>query len=182
MSYFINYPLVRYFGNEAVNLLVRAQIIREIFDRYDVYYPYVIKDSDSAEILAYRFYEDATLSWVIYFANDIFDPYHDWVLSDRDFNAYLEKKYDTVPFLLQNEISHYIYTGLSSDTDEDIARKNWKITPETWNNLTSEEKSGWSSVSVYDDEFEKNEKKRNIRILSPQYLPQITREIQEIFS
>lgn len=182
MTYFSNYPLIRYFGNEAVNLLVRSQIVKDVFNKYEVYYPYIIKDGDSVEILASRFYGDATLSWVIYYANDIFDPVHDLPLSDKDFNAFLEKKYNTVPFLLQNEISHYVYTGLTSDTKEDIQRKSWKISTETWSFLDAAEKSGWSPVTIYDEEFEKNEAKRNIRILAPQYITQITRELQEIFA
>lgn len=182
MSYFINYPNIRYNSEPAKNLLVRSQIIQEVFDKYEVYYPYTVKDGETPDFLAYQFYENPELSWVIYYSNKIIDPLHQWVLGYREFNDFLRKKYNSPPNLLKSVVSHYKYVGLTNESKENIETKDWKITTTTWDFLTPEEKSGWAPVFVYDDEFEKNEEKRNIRILQRQYIDRIRREIGEILT
>ena len=44
------------------------------------------------------------------------------------------------------------------------------------------ESSGYTAVTMYDDEFEKNEAKRSIKIISPQALPAILRKFEQIMS
>ena len=44
------------------------------------------------------------------------------------------------------------------------------------------ESSGYTAVTMYDDEFEKNEAKRSIKIISPQALPSILRKSEQIMS
>ena len=44
------------------------------------------------------------------------------------------------------------------------------------------ESSGYTAVTMYDDEFEKNETKRSIKIISPQALPSILRKFEQIMS
>tara|TARA_B100000963_G_C22631379_1_gene675098 strand:- start:3493 stop:4221 length:729 start_codon:yes stop_codon:yes gene_type:complete len=44
------------------------------------------------------------------------------------------------------------------------------------------ESSGFTAVTMYDDEFEKNEAKRSIKIISPQALPAILRKFEQIMS
>ena len=177
MSYFDYYPKITYNGKRATNLLLRSEIVREVFNKRAVYYTYVIKDGETAEGLANRFYRDPELSWVIYYSNDMLDPYYDWPLDYTQFNDFLRKKYNKSPQLLKADVKHYVYTGLSSDTEEEIKRITWLITPETWVFLTAQEKSGWSSVSIYDFENQKNEDKRQIQILDPNYISQIKQEL-----
>ena len=44
------------------------------------------------------------------------------------------------------------------------------------------ESSGYTAVTMYDDEFEKNEAKRSIKIISPQALPSILRKFEQVMS
>jgi hypothetical protein len=178
MSYFSKFPLIRYNNNRAINLILRTDIIESVFNRSDAYYPYVIRDNITADYLAYKIYGNPELSWVIYFSNKMIDPLFSWPLTDFQLNNFLRKKYDMPPQLLKNEIKHYVYTGLSSESDEDIARKSWFMTPETFSFLSPQEKSGWTPVYIYDYEFEENEKKRRIQLINPIYLNQIQRELE----
>lgn len=53
--------------------------------------------------------------------------------------------------------------------------------PVTYQFLTVEEQSFWNPVSFYDWEHDKNENKRNIKLLDSRLLPQIDKEITTIF-
>jgi hypothetical protein len=181
MTYFSNYPLIRYNNKISLNLLLRAKIISDVLDRYQVYYPYVIKDSETADFLAYKFYRDPELDWVIYYSNNMIDPIHEWPMSTNDLERFIEKKYNKRSFETKNDILHYEYTGLDSETPEDIARKRYTMAAVTYSFLSTEERSGWTPVYVYDYEFNKNESKRNIRLLDSSYISQIKSELAKIF-
>lgn len=181
-NYFSYFPTIRYRDKLSLNLLKKTKILDNVINRRSIYYSYVIQDGDRADTLAYRFYGDAELDWVIYLTNEMIDPYYSWPLNYREFNDYLRKKYNKAPFSLKNDISHYVYTGLSSDTEEDIARKSWTLTPETYEFLSSIERSGWTSVSIYDYEEQRNEDKRVIRIIERGYLNQIIRELEKLLN
>lgn len=148
-------------------------------EKFEVYYPYVVKEGQTPDMLADEFYNDSELDWVIYLSNKITDPYYGWPLSYKDFLSYLEMKYNVPSQTTQSMIEHYIYTGVG-ESDVQIARKSWTISQETFNNLSTEEKAGWTPEYVYDLEFKSNEDKRHIRLLSPAYVEQLRQEMAEI--
>ena len=45
------------------------------------------------EDIAYYYYGSTDYTWLIYLANNIVDPYHQWPLSQENFNKYLIEKY-----------------------------------------------------------------------------------------
>lgn len=180
MSYFSYFPRIRYNDRISLNLLVRAKVLDEVLNKRDIYYQYVIRENEFPDTLADRFYGDPERDWIIYFTNSITDPYSQWPLGYRDFNRYLEKKYNKPAFETKSDIAFYRYTGLPSDDPEDIARKSWTLSPFTYNNLSPQEQSGWTPVTVYDHEDELNEQKRVIRVIQNNYVGQILREIESI--
>lgn len=182
MAYFQYFPVINYNDVNCRNIILKSKIISDVINNVDVFYPYVIKEGMRPDLIAYEQYGNPNLEWVVYFANNIVDPYYSWPLDSDNFKAYLEKKYNKTVFELQQQISHYEYTGLTNDTQQDIDRKSWKMTTTTFNNLSSEDRSGWTSVSVYDYEDELNEQKRSIMLLSAIYVPQIIQELSEIFN
>jgi hypothetical protein len=76
-----------------VNILVRLGIVANSLDQYFHYYEYVVKDGDTPEILAEKYYDDAEAHWLILLTNNIVDPQYDWVLSNDAFNKYVANKY-----------------------------------------------------------------------------------------
>lgn len=178
MLYFNNFPIIRYNNVKAVNLLLRTDLIESVFNKKDIYYPFLIQDNETPDFIANLVYRNSELSWLIYFVNRMIDPHFSWPLTDRDLNEFMRKKYDAPPQVLKNQIKHYVYTGLSNETDEDIARKSWTMTQETFSKLSVDERSGWTPVYVYDYEFEQNEAKRNIQLINPIYVNQLLRELE----
>ena len=54
-----------------------------IFDNYDV------RDGEKPEDVAYKWFGDAQLHWVILMTNNITDRYHQWPMSYAQFNSFL---------------------------------------------------------------------------------------------
>lgn len=182
MSYFGSFPKINYFDSTTRNIILRAAIVSDVFKKTDSFYTYVIKEGQRPDNVAYEAYEDPTKDWVVFFSNNIVDPYYDWPLSDMDLKKYLENKYSKTVYELQSLIEYYSYTGQTGESDLDIARKSWTMSPTTYSTLSSVDRSGWTPVYTYDHEVEQNDSKRVISLLSPLYLPQLTRELASIFN
>lgn len=181
MYYFNNFPNIQYNNVTGKNIILKAAIINEVLNKATAFYPYIIKEGYRPDRVAEEEYGNPVLEWVVYFSNNIVDPYYQWPMNYDNLKAYLEKKYNKTVYELQNQTSHYEYTGLTNDSANDIARKNWKMSTTTFSNLSSTDRSGWTAVSVYDYEDRLNEEKRSIQLLSPIYLNQVKKELSEIF-
>ena len=182
MAYFSNFPKIDYSNSTSRNIILKAALVRSVIENNSVFYNYIIKEGQRADMVADEVYGNPTLDWVVYLSNDMVDPFYDWPLDSSNFKRYLEKKYSKTIFELQNQTSHYKYVGLTNESAVDIAKKSYKMTTLTYNSLPSVDRSGWALVSVYDYEDELNEDKRSIRLLAPIYLNQISKELSEIFN
>ena len=181
MTYFKNFPLIDYNGISLRNILLKAKIVKNVFKRFDVYYPYTLEDWERPDTIAFDYYGDSKYAWVIYIANDIVDPYYEWVLSTEDLISMIKSKYNMTLDETRNHIIHYRYEGVGED-ESIIKRKTWLMPKETFINLPSSERAGWVPVYAYDYEVEQNESRRNIRLLDSNYITTIDTEMKKIFS
>ena len=98
-KYFDKFKIVSYNNINAVNITQRAGIAN-LYKQYATnFYPYTIGDGETAEQIAQDYYGDASYDWIVYFCNNIIDPYHDWPKSYVDFQNYISKKYESSPGL-----------------------------------------------------------------------------------
>ena len=84
------------------NFLIRAKITDEVKNSLALYDEYDIKDGETPEILAFKFYGDSNLHWIILQMNEILDPRFDWPLDTQKLHGYLSSKYPDI-----NGIDHY---------------------------------------------------------------------------
>ena len=75
MSYFSNFPTTIYNGVEALDITRRAKISKIVKDSALAYMSYTIPDGDRPEDVAYYYYDDPSLAWLVLMSNDIIDPY-----------------------------------------------------------------------------------------------------------
>lgn len=181
MHYFKEFPLIEYNKKYTRNILLNARILEEIFEKYKVFYNYNVKEGQGADFIARKYYGDPYYSWLVYLSNSIIDPFLSWPLDYNDFLNYVSKKYSKRAEETKSDIDHYKYTGIG-ESALDIARKNWKMSTETYSQLSAEEKSGWTPVYVFDYELQLNEDKRSIKLISNKYLDQISTEFGSIFN
>ena len=106
--YFQKFPYTLYSlddgksGQLIQNILLRNKILDAVKNNYSVYDEYDIKDGDTPEILAYKFYGDSNLHWLILHMNEILDPRFDWPLDSQKLQDHLNSKYSDI-----NNIDHY---------------------------------------------------------------------------
>lgn len=180
MAFFYNFQTINYATKDAKNIIAKASLLPSILSKMDGFYPYIIKDYERPDMIAFNEYGDEQLDWIIYFANNITDPFYDWPLFPEDFNRYIVKKYSKSLYELQSQISHYKYTGITNESQEDIDRKSWFMSTTTHSLI--DDTSGWTPVYVYDYETELNDAKRGIKLLNRIYVPQLKRELKKIFN
>jgi len=112
-----------------------------------------VKDGETPELLAHDFYGDANRHWIILLANDIIDPFYDWVLQDIHLSKYVTKKYGTGN---ETDPHHYIKDGL----------------------IVSSTTPGATLITNYEYEVSLNEEKRSIKIVRPIYIEKIESEFE----
>lgn len=106
--YFQKFPYTLYSlddgksGQVIQNILLRNKILDTVKTNFSLYDEYDIKDGDTPEIVAYKFYGDSNLHWLILHMNDILDPRFDWPLDSQKFEGYITAAYPDV-----NDIDHY---------------------------------------------------------------------------
>jgi hypothetical protein len=109
--------------DNVTNIFFRLRILREVLSNNSSYYEYIIKNTDTPEILAFNVYGDSQAHWVILMANEILDPQYDWPLNERNFTKYIIKKYGTVE-QAKTTYHHYekvitreeSFTGITTET------------------------------------------------------------------
>jgi hypothetical protein len=145
MYYFDSFPLITYNNNKAVDITRRA-IVSEIMTRdQTAFYPYTLRDGETADSLAYDYYGDPNYVWLIYFVNNIIDPYYDWSLTVNNFEKYIINKYGSIA-AAQSQIVYYkkLPTNyyVNNDTNEFILASLYDPAVNGYN---------WTLFSVDDD-------------------------------
>lgn len=168
MSYFDMFPKVFYDskgnGNYSVmtNLLRRVKLVDDAklnivdFDYYDV------KDGETPEMIAHKYYGDVNLHWTILTVNNVVDYYEDWPMSVQRFEEFVKEKYEN-----PQAIHHYEITQTSGDTT---------VTIDVGMNTT--EYPSATAISNYQYEDSLQEKKRQIRLIQPRYVNEFVKEFE----
>lgn len=187
MSFFFRpFPTTKYDlkknGNTEVvtNIMLRFKIQEYLKSKAVVYYDYSIKDSDRPDTIAFKYYDDATLDWVILLTNNIIDPQYGWPLTYRDLTGFIKKKYGSLE-QAQSTIHHYEYLAGEKQVLFDntvVPAETYIIDKSTYDTLDPTERR---AVSNFTYEFEENEKKREIKILDKRYITGIINNVPYVF-
>lgn len=93
---FTKFPVIYYNSNLAVNILAKVKFNQAALKASAIYYPYTIREGERPDVIAANYYDDARYSWLIYMANDIIDPMHDWPMTEEELHKYIVKKYGSL--------------------------------------------------------------------------------------
>jgi len=186
--YFKNIPNIEYdtkpisypFSNSdfviAKNFFRRYQVNPDIFS-YSVFFKkYSVVDGERLDILANKAYGDPFFDWVIILTNNIINPLFDWPLDEYSLRKYCELNYDN-PY---SEIHHYETYELKNNSGNIILKSGLIVDEKFYNSLFKY----WSEsqvmqipgneiskpITVFEYESQKNELKREIYLLKPEYL------------
>lgn len=111
-GYFSNFGKIEYSlsGDNyqfVTNILNRSVFLKEIVDNSAVYYEYQMKEEETPEIIADKYYGDPTRHWVILLFNQIINPFYDFPLNAGELQNYIEKKYNMSYNEAEITIHHY---------------------------------------------------------------------------
>jgi hypothetical protein len=162
------------------NPLVRFKLREIIKNKSILYYTHDIKEGQTCEYIANRYYGDSTLDWVIYIVNDIIDPQYDLPLGYQDFINYVKSKYNSIESALSTT-HHYEQIIQSQSVLFDgtiIPEKYITVDLTTYNGLPINEKR---DISNFTYEERLNESKRTIKILHKDFLINFINESERIF-
>ena len=115
-KYFENFPIIIYEGKQVRDITRRNQFVRNVSTNPLLYLPYTISEGERAEDIANFYYGSVVYSWLVYMANNIMDPYHEWPLSEAEFKDFLIDKYGNV----SGRIGDDIVDWTQEDNDENI--------------------------------------------------------------
>ena len=165
-KYFKQFPLLEYNlsgvnGNsqEVTDIFRRVKVRSKIADNVTLFDKFDVHEGEKPEDVAYKAYGDADYFWVICLINNVVNRYYDWPLDEYNFQRYVADKYAN-----PDGIHHYEITQSSGkQTGDGPADYSHKLE-------VNSDTVGAESVSNIEYERREQDKKRQIRILLPQYL------------
>lgn len=206
-TYFESFPRIGYNIDRNIqktnvlqtvpNILTRIRVIQENLNSVFNYYDYTIKDSDTPEILADRYYQTPYAHWLILLTNNIIDRNYGWPLREDEFDSYIEDKYGSQA-TAKTQVHHYEIVTRSVDQAtgiETTRKKELSSEAYTASALPTSDNTGTvytigndtitvyeykTTIYAYDWEFDQNEAKRRIKIIRPEYYESIRDEFEAI--
>jgi len=168
MSYFRHFPLYQYDIQDTQQQTLITDIVRRVnlksnvkantlvFDEYNV------KDGEQPDIVAFKYYGDPELHWIIVTVNNITSRY-DWPLDQVALSQYVNDKYSD-----PDGIHHYEINATSGDTTKKL--------------IVASDTSGATAVTNYEHEQTENDNKRRIRLLDRAYIQQFKRDFERLIT
>ena len=165
--YFNDFPLTQYDcsgdGNLTTiqDLLTRIKVRNYIRNNGAMFAKHSVRDGETPEMVSNSLYGTPTFHWILLLFNEITNTYYEWPLSRKNFQAYVIDKY-TNP-----DATHHYEVSQSSSGD--------------WVKIRVESDVA-GAVAVTNTQYEANlqDKKREIKILQPQFVDQFRQEFNTL--
>ena len=168
----LDYPSLRNDRTSAYDYEIVKNLFKRAVMRDDVYgslvnfEKYSVKDDERPDQVAYDFYNDSNLDWVILTTNNIVHVRDEWPMGSQDFLTYLNAKYTDAELtnihhyetkVIRDAANNLIQpAGIYVDSDHSITYVDRGVTTT---------KSEITSVTFLENETNMNDKKRNITIM-----------------
>jgi hypothetical protein len=177
MTYFGYFPLMGYDVKGTKNFKLVPHILKRVklrsgirsgmflFDNYDV------QDGERPEDVAFKWFDDAGLHWVILMTNNITDRYYEWPMTQPQFQNFIEDKYGVASI---DSTHHYEITKSSGKTTASG--------PSDYSHLVECNSDEDDATAVTNREYEQRlqDKNRQIRLLDRKYLGQFVEEFERL--
>ena len=179
MSYFSRFPLFVYDVKNNSNYKLLPDILRRVklratiksggmlFDKYDV------KEGEKPEDVAFKWFGDPELHWVILMTNNITDRYYEWPMNQVQFAEFLTDKYGAGN---EDAIHHYEVTKDSGRTTGQG--------PSDYSHLVEVNSDTDSASRISNREYEERiqDSKRQIQLLDKSFLGDFIAEFDRLIA
>ena len=163
------------------NLFKRAVLRDDVFNDVTNFEKYSVEGDERPDQVAYDFYGDSGLDWIILTTNNIIHVRDEWPMSNRDFLTYLNQKYTSEEL---SNVHHYETREIRDESNTLIqpagvrVKSDYSVT--YMENDTVKTESSIKMINFLEHETNLNDAKRNINILKPDYVEIFLRDIKEI--
>jgi hypothetical protein len=123
---------------------------KTIQPNYEVFHPYTIKEGDRADTIANYYYGDPGYDCIVYFSNNIVDPYYDWYMDGESFKRFITEKYGSLTVAKRN-IKFFRSNYVSDDS---------MISPAAYDALSANQKRFWAPITGSYNNIIRYERKR----------------------
>ena len=166
------------------NLFKRGKIREDFFQNATTFYQYTITGDDRPDNVAKEVYDNINLDWVVLLSNNILNIRDEWPMSQYDFQRYLSNKYDSVQL---SQIHHYETKEIRNSNEVLLLQSGLVVDSDFTFNYTDpitgyQSINDVTSVSVFQHETQKNDDKRAIYLLRPEYVSVIMSDMREIMT
>lgn len=167
-----------------------------------LFYEYDISDGETPEMIADKVYGSPEKHWIILGLNNIQHPQFDWPMQQNDLVSYIDKKYRGVSYAntstsgagitwSQNNVKSYYKKFKRTDSKGNVTNDIINLDAARYANVSSSSStvtlnSGDIVTEVvskytqtyYEYELEKNEIKRSIKLLKPEFVSRVEQEFR----
>ena len=174
------------------NLFRRCKLRDDLQNVFTIFNKYEIRDGARPDTVAEELFGSAELDWVILMTAGITNVRNEWPLSDRELYDYALEIYGDA----LNNIHHYETTEIKDSLDRLILPKGKVVNEDfkifysddgtTYTNDSTKSGSGATiisdpiiSISNYEYQVIKNDKKRSVYILKEEYLQQFLDDMRQ---
>ena len=164
---------------------MRGKLREDIFQNVAVFTKYEVKGDDRPDNVAFEFYGDANLDWLVLTCNNIINVYDEWPMTQFNFENYLLDKYDTYENI--NATHHYETTEVKNSKGVVIVPAGLEVDSNYSVSFYDEEIEGMTIVSSpvteitnYHYEEKLQQDKRNIFLLKARFLNVVKDDLEEM--
>ena len=191
----------------VTNIIARFGFESTLKNNSAAFYKYNIQESDTPEIIASKYYDNPERHWIVLLFNDIMDPQFDWPLQYQPFIDYVNTKYSANNYadtantgvtglawsMNVNNVQAYYKIVTRTNFDDISIVEKLEVDANTYANVaastttytlqdgsTITQKVTKERKTYYDHEQELNEEKREIKLIKPEFVPQIEKEFKKV--
>jgi hypothetical protein len=168
------------------NLFKRGFLREDIFQNLAVFEKYQIKGNDRPDNVAFDFYNNSNLDWLVLTCNNILNVQTEWPLRQDDLDRFLLDKYGNYDTLF-NGVHHYetveikdtnkvtiLPAGMQVDSDFSISYFDQNLGNVVTSSNVKEEVTNYQ----YEDDLQTD--KRNLFLLKPRYLNLVLDDLEDM--
>jgi len=131
--YFKSFPYTYYSQDDRVtvqlvtNITTRVVLSDEVKNNLSLYDEYDIRDGETPEIIADRFYNNPLLHWVILHTNEILDARFEWPQTSANLTKYIQGKYNNTIAIHHYEDGDGVYTNANLLLSSNVSYDSYEV-------------------------------------------------------
>ena len=165
------------------NIFKRAVIRDDIFNEITAFTKYSVIGDERPDQVAYKFYGDSGLDWVVLTTNNIVHLRDEWPMGNQDFLTYINEKYTDQEL---SNIHHYETEILRNSRGQLIQPEGLKVPAghsiTFIDNGVLRTESKIKQITFLEHETNLNDAKRDINILRSEYLTKFLENFKNIMT